>query len=48
MLARYVGALKAGKVDGVGELIIRAEQGDDYYHFQAEFVDGEFEGEVLL
>ena len=48
LLARYVGVLKAGKVDGVGTLIIRAGQGDGYDHYDAEFVDGEIEGEVLI
>ena len=48
LLVRYVGALKAGRVDGVGTLIIRAEQGDGYDHFEAEFVDGELEGKVVL
>lgn len=48
LLARYVGVLKAGKTDGVGKLIIRAEQGAGYDHYEAEFVDGEFEGGVLL
>ena len=48
LLARYAGVLKAGKVDGVGTLIIRSEQGEGYDHYDAEFVDGEFEGEVAL
>jgi hypothetical protein len=48
LLARYVGGLKAGKLDGVGELVIQPEQGDRYDHYEAEFVDGELEGEVGL
>ena len=47
LLVRYAGALRAGRVDGVGTLIIRAEQGDGYDHFEAEFVDGEFDGEFV-
>ena len=47
LLARYIGVLKAGKVDGVGKLAIRAEQGDGYDRYEAEFVDGELEGEVM-
>jgi hypothetical protein len=48
LLARYVGTLKAGKVDGVGSLVVRSELGAGYDHYDAEFVDGEIEGEVGL
>jgi hypothetical protein len=48
LLARYVGGLKAGKLDGVGMLAIQSEQGGGFDHYEAEFVDGEFEGEVGL
>jgi hypothetical protein len=48
LLARYVGGLKAGKLDGVGTLVIQSEQGEGYDHYDAEFVDGEIEGEVGL
>ena len=48
LLARYVGVLTAGKVDGVGTLIIRAQQGEGYDHYEAEFADGEVEGKVLM
>ena len=41
LLARYVGVLKAGKVDGIGSLAIRSEFGEGYDKYEAEFVDGE-------
>lgn len=46
LLARYVGVLKSGKLDGVGILTIKTEQGEGYDHYEAEFVNGELEGEV--
>jgi len=48
LLARYVGTLKAGKVDGIGLLTVKSEQGDGYDRYDAEFVDGEIEGGVAL
>jgi len=48
LLARYVGVLKAGKLDGIGNLHIQAEQGEGYDHWEAEFAEGEIEGEVIL
>lgn len=47
LLARYVGVVNTGKVDGIGTLVIRSEQGEGYDQYEAEFVDGEFEGEVM-
>ena len=48
LLARYVGVLKAGKVDGVGLLTIRSEHGTGYDRYEAVFVEGEIEGEIVL
>ena len=48
LLARYVGRLKSGKLDGIGTLAIQSESGDGYDQYEAEFSNGELEGEVGL
>ena len=41
LYGRYEGAMKKGKMEGLGTLFIKPEEGDGYDHYQAELVGGE-------